>query len=450
MCIRDSLNAGAATVQCAQTFGDNSAPFFIGNDTGSSLEIIALQDPLGTPSFDTFRLTVPSFSTAGGAPNGNGTGAANLLDTIGPRIYNTIWRDGSMWAAHTVAGSGGSAAVVRWYEIATNDWPQSGAPTLVQSGEIDPGNSISTFFPAIYTDASGNTAMVMAYSGPNDTASVAISGRVPTDPLGMMSEPVLFATGDFGTSGRWGDYFDIALDPADPNTFWTIGEVTSNSAGGWVTSIDSIQISEPPEVADVELNVGEGQRSAVESLTITLDGDVEFAEGGIAVEQRSTATEPTFVPVSINVSQQLINNQTVATVRFESLIRNSENALEDGNYQVTLVADLVTRSGVPLVEDFVFGDEESDGFYVLYGDADGNRSVNVFDLLQFRESFRTSIGDASYAFFMDFDAGGSVDVFDLLQFRTRFRRSLPFEFGSSPSRLQTGAAVSGGKIGTRK
>ncbi len=422
----DIQNAGAATVQCAQTFGNNSAPFFMGNDTFSSLEVIALEDPFGSPSFNTFQLTVPSFGAAGDAPNGNGTN--ELLDTINPRLYNLIWRDGSLWAAHTVAGNGGAAAVARWYEVATNDWPQSGVPTLEQSGEIDPGNSISTFFPAIYTDAAGSTAVVMAYSSPTETASVAISGRTATDPPGMMSEPVLFATGDFTTSGRWGDYFDIAIDPVDNTKFWTIGEVTSNAAGGWVTSIDSIRVSLPPAVANVELNVGEEQRSAVESITIALDGDVEFADGAISVVQRSTATEETFVPVSINVSQELVNDQTIATVQFDSLTRNADNALEDGNYQLTLTADLVTRSGVPMMEDFVFGGVESDGFFSFFGDSDGNRSNNIFDLLAFRRSFGTSSGDPDYAFFMDFDAGGSINIFDLLQFRIRFLDTLPFEF----------------------
>ena len=447
----DISNPGAASVQCAQTFGDNSAPFFIGGDTFSSLEIIALQDPLGSPSFDTFRLTVPSFSGAGSAPNGNGGGS--LIQTVDTRIFNINWRDGSLWAAHTVGGNNGSAAVARWYEIATNDWPQSGVPTLEQSGEIDPGNSVSTFFPAIYTDVDGNTAVVMAHSSPTETASVAISGRSANDPPGMMSEPMIFATGDFATTGRWGDYFDIALDPEDNTTFWTIGEVTSNSAGGWITSIDNIQILPPPTVAGVELNVGEEQRSAVESITITLDGDVEFAEGAISVVQRSTATAPTFAPVSISVSQQLINDQTIATVQFESLVRNSENALEDGNYQLTLSADLVTRSGVPMNEDFVFGDEEADGFFVFYGDSDGNRTINVFDLLSFRQSFGTFIGDANYAFFMDFDAGGSINVFDVLQFRIRFGNTLPFAFESSlkaPPKIQTKAATPTGKLRTSK
>ena len=96
-----------------------------------------------------------------------------------------------------------------------------------------------------------------------------------------------------------------------------------------------------------------------------------------------------------------------------------------------LDADLVTRAGVPMAEDFVFGAEEADGFFSFYGDTNGDRTLNVFDLLTFRESFRASEGDANYNFAVDFDAGGSVDILDLLQFRTRFRETLPFEFASS-------------------
>lgn len=220
-----------------------------------------------------------------------------------------------------------------------------------------------------------------------------------------------------------------------------------------VTCIDSIEMLEPPTVAGIELNVGEEQRSVVDSLVVTIDGNVQFADGAVAVEQRSNRTEPTFVPVTTSVSQELVNGQTIATIQFESLTRNSENALEDGNYQLTLVADLVTRGGVPLNEDFVFGDEETDGFYALFGDSDGNRGVDIFDLLAFRRSFRTVVGDTAYEFFMDFDAGDSIDIFDLLQFRTRFRAFLPFDFGSSPnapSTLRTESVTSGGKVGTRK
>ena len=188
-----------------------------------------------------------------------------------------------------------------------------------------------------------------------------------------------------------------------------------------------------PTVTSVEINIDEPQRSTVESISIRFDGEVVLEPGAVSVVQRSTATEATFVPVTINVATEFTDGETVALVQFESHVRNAENALVDGNYQFTLTADLVTREGVPLSGDFVFGDEESDGFYARFGDSDGNRDVNLFDLLAFRQTFGAFDGDPNYDFTMDFDANGVVNVFDLLPFRTRFGTTLPFTFGSLKS-----------------
>ena len=188
-----------------------------------------------------------------------------------------------------------------------------------------------------------------------------------------------------------------------------------------------------PTVANVEINIADDQRSAVESLSLSFDGEIVFEPGAFSLVQRSTATESTFDPVAINVTEVFENGQTTATVQFDSHVRNPENALVDGNYQLTLTADLVTRDGVPMSEDFVFGDEEAHGFFSFYGDSNGNRNINVFDLLAFRQAFGTVAGQPNYNFFMDFGADGSVNVFDLLQFRIRFGQTLPFAFPEKPA-----------------
>ena len=218
----------------------------------------------------------------------------------------------------------------------------------------------------------------------------------------------------------------------------------------------------PAAQPSIELNLGEPQRSAVESISFTFDGDVSLTEDAISLVQRSTATEETFDPVEFEVSTQTDNGQTTVVIQFQSHTRNSENALVDGNYQVTLDGLLVKNHGFPIGEDLVFGSVEADGFFAYYADADGNRTINVIDVLSFRQTFGTFVGDASYAFFLDFDAGGSINVVDLLQFRIRFGKTLPFTFGSSlkapplkasslkaPSKLRDGTATSAGKLETR-
>lgn len=195
-----------------------------------------------------------------------------------------------------------------------------------------------------------------------------------------------------------------------------------------------------PVVASVGINGSEPQRSAVDALVIGFDSEVVLQPGAISVVQRSTATAATFEPVTVNVTQQLVNDQTVLTIGFNSHTRGA-GALVDGNYQLTVNASLVTSGGTPMAEDFVFGDVEADGFYSYYGDSNGDRTVNVVDLLAFRNTFLRSTGNPAYEFFMDFDASGIVNVVDLLQFRGRFLTTLPFSFGSSISEFKIDSSV---------
>lgn len=124
-----------------------------------------------------------------------------------------------------------------------------------------------------------------------------------------------------------------------------------------------------------------------------------------------------------------VNGNTVATVTFQSSLRNSAGHLDDGNYQLTVDAAKVTRAGstVGLAQDFVFGDVASDNFYSYFGDISGSRTpVLSSDLVQFRSTFRRSAGGVGYDPRMDFDADGLVGSLDLLRFRQRFRRTISF------------------------
>jgi len=210
------------------------------------------------------------------------------------------------------------------------------------------------------------------------------------------------------------------------------GQYTLRVSGDSVTDFGfAWRIGAIPNLTGVEMNAGEPQRAAIETLSVLFDREVTIADGAFSVVQRSTATEETFEDVTINLTEQVINNQTQVTIQFDSHTRNPANALEDGNYQLTVDATLVTNQGVPLPDNLVFGSVESDGFFSYYGDFDGNRTVNIFDLLGFRQAWLTSSGDAAYEYFIDFDANDTVNIFDLLPFRARYRTTIPFTFGSS-------------------
>jgi parallel beta-helix repeat protein len=184
---------------------------------------------------------------------------------------------------------------------------------------------------------------------------------------------------------------------------------------------------ERPMLLDVLVNHGDADRSSVNQLTLDFFGAVDIGSNAFSVIQRSDASEATGVTVDTSFSSQLINGNTRVTISFDSLTRNALGSLVDGNYQLTVNANAITSSsGYMMNEDYVYGDTADETFYAFYGDSDGNRNVNIFDLLKFRQSYLSSDGDEEYTAALDYGGEGSINVFDLLQFRQRYLRTLSF------------------------
>ena len=115
----------------------------------------------------------------------------------------------------------------------------------------------------------------------------------------------------------------------------------------------------------------------------------------------------------------------------------------DGNYQLTIDGNQITNdSGTPFDLNgdgnpgglLVFGDEESESFYRLFGDIDKNRLVNILDLLGLRQAYLLVTGDASFDESFDSNVDGVINILDLLRFRQNYLKSLPFD-GSSNLKL---------------
>ncbi len=71
------------------------------------------------------------------------------------------------------------------------------------------------------------------------------TGRVPTDPLGMMEAPAIAVKGSGvqTTLSRWGDYSSMSIDPADDCTFWYSQEYYKSNGGNWQTRLTSFKFN---------------------------------------------------------------------------------------------------------------------------------------------------------------------------------------------------------------
>src|SRR5207253_9285318 len=106
-------------------------------------------------------------------------------------------------------------------------------------------------------------------------------------------------------------------------------------------------------------------------------------------------------------------------------------SLADGRYTLTALASQINAGGRQLDgngdgtagDNFTFG--EPQGLFRLFGDVNGDRTVNGFDLGAFRLAFGSVAGDAGYRDYLDYDGGGAINGLDLGQFRARFGVTLP-------------------------
>jgi hypothetical protein len=160
------------------------------------------------------------------------------------------------------------------------------------------------------------------------------------------------------------------------------------------------------------------QRSHVSQLRVVFDNIVDFAgapESAFLVEKIMNGVPTGTVGTSVSLS--VLNGATVATITFNS--DTEDGSLVDGRYRLTVVADQVNLSGVSLASNSVMD------FHRLFGDVNGDATVNGFDLGFFKDAFGTQIGDANYLSYFDFDGDGVINGFDFGQFRTRFGTMLP-------------------------
>lgn len=214
----------------------------------------------GTLSVAT-NVSETSYASSPGSMNGivPQPGTSQLLDAIDDRLmqkvqYRRVGNAESLWVVHNVGVSSGLVQP-QWAQI--NVTGATIATTPVQQQIYAPDTTLYRWMGSIAADKDGNVAL--GYSTANGTApnfpSIAYSGRLATDPLGMLpqSETQLVAGAGSQTAtsfpqaarDRWGDYTGMSVDPVDDCTFWYVNEYYSSQANGdagdWQTRISSFK-----------------------------------------------------------------------------------------------------------------------------------------------------------------------------------------------------------------
>ncbi len=188
------------------------------------------------------RLTPAEFNSAfsSGVPQQGTTTTLDLLnDRMMFRAYFRPFSDHNSLVLSRTVNDGGVAAI-RWYELRDegNGW------YIYQQGTYNPGDGLWRWMPSIAMNANGDIALGYSVSSENMYPSIRVTGRLASDPLGVMTLPETSVfEGSAAQTGvsRWGDYAMMSVDPTDNTTFWFTTEYTTGS-WYWATRIASIDL----------------------------------------------------------------------------------------------------------------------------------------------------------------------------------------------------------------
>lgn len=242
----DRTDPAIATMAAATMHGARPGdPMYFVTETtrfgGTSLRVVQMTDVLSdSPSFTDEDIPVPSYDAPPPAVHPGGT-----IDTFESFILNADWRHHELVATHHVGSDG--VARVRWYQFDT----AGDAPSLVQSGEINQGPDVYTYFSAIAVADNGDIGLTFMESSATEFVSMCITGRQASDAAGTMQLPVPIFPGQGVYPGiRGGDYSAITVDPVD-GTFWAANMYKSSTVF-WSTGIANFAIvgygASPPSV----------------------------------------------------------------------------------------------------------------------------------------------------------------------------------------------------------
>jgi hypothetical protein len=174
-------------------------------------------------------------------------GSSENIDTEDGRIQSCVYRNGSLWASHTVylpATGTPTRSAAQWWQINASG---SSLGQVQQFGRIDDPTGANFYaYPTLAVNQYGDVMLGYTHFGTGIYASGAYSMRLASDPPNTMEGEVMLKAGeasyfkDFGTGdNRWGDFTATVVDPVDDTSMWTIQEYAGkdNMWGTWWGSI---------------------------------------------------------------------------------------------------------------------------------------------------------------------------------------------------------------------
>jgi hypothetical protein len=94
----------------------------------------------------------------------------------------------------------------------------------------------------------------------------------------------------------------------------------------------------------------------------------------------------------------------------------THGSIADGVYDLTVHSGLVLDAA----SNAMTGGDQTFAFHRLFGDIDGNGTVNSADYFKFKAAFGAGTGSSLYNAAFDYDGNGTINSADYFKFKANF------------------------------
>ena len=455
----DSYSLVPATFRTGSPPPVNAPEYFMAVDSPASADVVLTKVKVWLFHVD---FATPAYSTLGiGAnrtPNGTVTvngfvdaftsttllvpqgGTTAKLDTLGDKIMTPLVyqnRNGteSLWATQTVNNNqnGTGPTAIRWYQFDVTGGAIPATPAQQQTFN-NGGDGLWRWMPSISVDAQGNMAIGYSVSGTSTDPSIRWAGRLATDPPNTLDqgEAVMVAGGGHQTSssGRWGDYSYMSIDPTDNLTFWHTNEYyTSTSSASWNTRVGKFKFpsaSVPPVpqlVVSRKTHSGAGDFDVI--MPVSGTPGIECRYGGATADYSVRISFAS--PVTVNGTPQASVTTGSGSVGTGGVADpNGTVSISGGDVTVPLT-NIVNAQTISItlfgVNDGVNAGNVPVSMSVLIGDSTADGAVNSADISQTKSRSGQSVGSGNFR--SDVTVDGNLNSADISLVKSKSGTALP-------------------------
>lgn len=212
-------------------------PMYLARSSASELHLYAVTGPVGTEKLTLERvLVLPDTLFLSGRNLAPQRDSPARIAVDGPEYLSAVYRNGALWAVHTVFEDGPRSSI-QWWRL------DASAGAILDGGLIDdPTGDRFYAYPSIAVNRFDDVLIGYSRFSASEYASAAYSLRLGTDAPGRFREGRImksgegpYVSGGVFSQNRWGDYSATVVDPRNERDLWTIQEYaeSGNRWGTW-------------------------------------------------------------------------------------------------------------------------------------------------------------------------------------------------------------------------